>query len=429
MSDRLNILILHRMGDPRTWRSSVRDIEFCLPDYAPEHNYIVHNASLPLPDFVKHIEFHCILLGPTFLWYRMSPQHLAQYMRDYAFIKHSNAFKIAMPQDDYDCNAVLERWMIDWRIDQLYTVCPEHWDVLYSKIFKKNKIKLGYTAYISDQIIDRCKSPKLHSNRSIDISYRSKISFLGSTRYIKGIIGDVILAKLKESTLALDISTHPKDTIHGERWLDFVEESKFILGSNSGSSLLDPEGKIRHKVEKYIASHSKASFEDVRDACFPTEDDKWKFTAISPRNIEAALLETVQICTPGSYSGIMFPEEHYIPLEPDGSNIHDVLSMMRDTVKVRKIASACKEAFLSVEELRYSYHVKKVVEEIAQGVSTKRIAGTNAEEMEHHVRKYNEYIQRWSRYYWPYRRLASCAKQVAKALGAKKIQYLFTGRN
>ncbi len=430
MPDRLNILILHRMGDPRTWRSSVRDIEFCLPDYAPEHNYIVHNASLPLPDFVKDIEFHGIVLGPTFLCNRYHPPTLARTLKEYDFIKSSNAFKIAMPQDDYDCSALLERWVLDWGVDLLYTICPEHWDVLYPNLSPTRKIRLGYTGYVSDRMIDRFRHPKPFAARSIDVAYRaSKLPpNFGHVGHVKGIIGDVFLAKAKNEDLVLDISTHHKDTIHGDKWLSFVEDSKFVLVSNGGSSLLDPEGEIRFKVDRYLALHPKASFDEVREACFPMEDGKWTFTMISPRNIEAALLETVQICTPGSYSGIMRPEEHYIPFEPDGSNFHDVLAMMHDTIKVGEMASACKEAFLSVKELRYSYHVQEIVEGIARGVSAKRIAGTGAKEMERHVRRYSEYSRRASRYYWPYRRLASRAKQVAIALGAKKVKSLLTGR-
>jgi hypothetical protein len=418
------------MGDPRRWRSSVRDIEFCLPDYAPEHCYIVHNASLPLPDFVKDIEFHGIVLGPTFLCNRYHPPTLTKTLEAYAFIKSSNAFKIAMPQDDYDCSAILERWVLDWGVDLLYTVCPEHWDVLYPNLSLTGKIRLGYTGYVADKMIDRSRHPKPFAARSVDVSYRARklAPNFGRVGYVKGIIGDIFLEKAANQGLILDISTHPKDTIHGDQWLDFIEDSKFVLGSNSGSSLLDPEGEIRFEVERYLAFHPNASFDEVRDACFPMESERYAFTAISPRNIEAALLETVQILTPGSYNGIMLPEEHYIPFEPDGSNIHDVLAMMRDTVKVRKIASACKDAFLSVKELRYSYHVSEIIDEISTGVYKKRISGMDTKKIEHYIQKYNEYIQRYSKCYWPYHRLMLRAKQVAIALGAKRVKYLLKSR-
>lgn len=413
------------MGDPKTWRSSVRDIEFCLPDYAPEHNYIVHNAAMPLPSFVKDIEFHGIVLGPTFLCNRYHPRILAKTLKEYAFIKESGAFKIAMPQDDYDCSAVLERWLLDWNVDLVYTVCPDHWDVLYPNLVTTDTLRLGYTGYVSDNMIERWSRPKRFASRTIDVSYRaSRLSpNFGTIGYVKGIIGDIFLEKTIKEDFKLDISTNPKDIIHGDRWLDFVENSKFILGSNSGSSLLDPEGEIRFAVEKYLVYHPDAPFDEVKKSCFPEEDGKWIFTAISPRNIEAALLETVQICAPGNYSGIMRPGEHYIPFEPDGSNIRDVLAMMRDSGEVRRIASECKEAFLSVRGLRYSNHVQEIIEEIIRGVSKKRISGTNLMAMMHFEEKYNKYVGFFSQLFWPSRRFASRIKRFAIALGARKIKY------
>ena len=115
----------------------------------------------------------------------------------------------------------------------------QHWDILYPTISLDNKIKLGYTSYISEKMIERCKSPKPFSSRRTDVSYRSKLSYLGQMRYTKGTIGNVFVNNIPFSDYVLNISTHPKDTIFGERWLDFIEDSKFVLGSNSGSSILD----------------------------------------------------------------------------------------------------------------------------------------------------------------------------------------------
>jgi len=427
MSDKLNILILHRMGDPRTWLTSVRDLEYCLPDYAPEHHYIVHNAALPPPKFIKDIDFHGIILGSTFLCNRCLPALYKKTLEDYSFIGNSDAFKIALPQDDYDCSAILEKWMLEWNIDLVYTVCPNHWDILYPTISLDNKIKLGYTSYISEKMIERCKSPKPFSSRRTDVSYRSKLSYLGQMRYTKGTIGNVFVNNIPFSDYVLNISTHPKDTIFGERWLDFIEDSKFVLGSNSGSSILDPEGELAADVNRYLASHRNATFEEVRKACFPEEDGTWNFTAISPRNIEAALLETAQICVPGPYSGIMQPEEHYIPIEPDGSNIQDVLAKMRDTASVGKMIRRCKEAFLAVEELRYRHLVQEILETITHGVSAKRITGTKPDQMEKHIMSYKEFDETCSKYYWPYQRLWQRFKRTAKYL-AKKIKDFLTSR-
>ena len=119
VTEPLNILVLHRLGDPRAWRTSVRDLEFLLPDHAPAHRYIVHAADQRLPQYITDLRFDGIVLGPTFLCARYARHTFGEVLRDYDFIKHSDAFKIAMPQDDYDGHAVLDRWMVDWRVDRV----------------------------------------------------------------------------------------------------------------------------------------------------------------------------------------------------------------------------------------------------------------------------------------------------------------------
>ncbi len=118
----LNILILHNLGNPKHWRSSVAELELAIPLYAPQHNYIVHNVSLPLPEYIKELDYHGIILGPTFLSRRISKWRDA-FLQAYDFIKHKNACKIALPQDEYNCCAMLDQWVTDWNVDKVYTVC------------------------------------------------------------------------------------------------------------------------------------------------------------------------------------------------------------------------------------------------------------------------------------------------------------------
>ena len=125
--------------------------------------------------------------------------------------------------------------------------------------------------------------------------------------------------------------------IPGDKWHNFLEDSKFCLATPSGSSLLDPIGEYRKKVYKYKLKNPFATFEEVENACFFSKDGKYEFTAISPRNIEAALAQTVQIATPGNYSNIMNPVEHYIPLNEDCSNIEEVVRMMNDSILIHEI--------------------------------------------------------------------------------------------
>lgn len=423
--DKLNILVLHRMGDPKYWRAAVRDLEFMLPTYAAGHNYIVHAADLPLPQFIKDIDFHGIVLGPTFLCSRFRPRKRARVLKDYDFIRESNAFKIAMPQDDYNCSALLDEWMVRWNIDLVYAVCPDNWELLYPKyLSRQGSIKLGYTGYIPDHLIDRWKSPKPFIEREVDVSYRSNDlhQYYGKYGFIKAYLGDIFKSRVDGFGLVLDISTKTSDMIPGTMWYDFVENSRFCLATNSGSSLYDPHDEIRKKINLFIIDYPQATFEEVEQHCFPGLDGKCVFTAISPRNIEAALAKTVQIATPGDYSGILDAMEHYIPIEPDCANISDVLSMMFDHLKVSSIAEKCKESVLSVEALRLNNHVNDLILQIEDGVSEKKPRVTDGRVVEEFIRKHHEEVTHKSKYFWARQRAFNFAGNLAIRFGPKTVK-------
>ncbi len=418
----MNILILHQMGDPGFHRKAVYDLEFCLPHYAPEHNYIVHDGLIPLPDFVRDIEFDGIILGTTFLGNRYSLKRLKKVLKHYDFVRQSSAIKIALPQDDYDCCFILDKWMVDWNVDILYPVCSENWDILYPLFSKKGILKLGYTGFISEEMINRWCYPKSIEQRKIDVSYRvsnwgRNFGFIGN---IKTVIGDLFFDKVKDLGFHLDLSSHAKDMIPGHAWHDFLEDSRFVLGANSGSSLLDPKGEIKKKVNRYLTENPNASFAETEAACYPGEDGRFVFTALSPRNIESAIIKSVQILTPGRYSDILQPHKHYLPLEPDLSNINDIIKFIRDLESAKAIANACKEAILSVDALRFTHHVSELIKEIENGISRKKHSAKDMNNQKALFQKHEKYIEVIAKPWWILQRLLANINKTIVLLGIKK---------
>ena len=421
---KLAILVLHGLGDPEAWRAAVRDVEYLLPDHLPEHDYIVHPVEQPLPAFVQQTKFHAIVLGPTFLCARYVPWTFEKVLADYAFVGQSDAFKIALPQDDYDCNELLDNWMMDWRVDALYAACSSDWPVLYPRFSQTGRIEQGYTGYIPDAWCRRFDNPKPRAERTIDVSYRANrlppnFGRIGRT---KSEIGARFAAQPATAGLRLDISTDPAYLIFGSRWHDFVENSRFCLASNSGSSLLDPVGRIRRCVERALIRKPSATFEDVEAHCFPGEDGRHQLTAISPRNMEAALANTVQLATPGPYSGILTAGEHFIPLEPDCSNAAEVVDEMRDAALVSRVAASARDAVLSVPELRAANHARRLVAQIENGVATKHLQGPSPGEMTTVMDRYRTEVTARSASFWEARRRRARLRNVAVALGARKLK-------
>lgn len=417
------------MGDPRSWRTAVRDLEFMLPACAPEHEYIVHAAELPLPAYVKDLRFHGIVLGPTFLCSRYDPRLYERVRHEYDFIRESDAVKIALPQDDYDCSAVLDRWMIEWKIDAVYSPCPaDTWPVLYPGCSAAGAVRGGFTGYVSETWIDAWRNLRPFESRSIDVSYRARKlpPNFGRIGHLKGVIGERFASHPATADLRLDISTDPKAVIPGAQWHAFLEDSRFCLATNSGSSLLDPEGQIRACVERYLVRHPDADFDEVEAHCFKGEDGKYAFTAISPRHLEAALAGTVQIATPGDYGGIFEAGTHYMRLEPDCSNAADVTDRMRDRSAVASIAKACKSAVLDHRELRSTYHASQMIQLIESVVSARRIQGSPADGMRRAIDRYQSDVGRQTDSFWKRHRTIERLRAGAVALGARRVKRFFT---
>jgi hypothetical protein len=428
MTPRLQILILHYLGDPRSWRTSMVEHELCLPSFAADHDYVVHDASLPLPDFVRDIDFDGIVLTQTFLGRRRHPGIFERVLREYAFVAASRACKIALPQDDYECSAVLDRWLADWRVDRIYTVCPQHWDVLYPLNNAAGKLRLGYTAYLSDTMIERWRSPRPFRTRTVDVSYRTvpMPAHIGRLGYDKWAIAERFRTAARGRDLVLDISVDPADAIVGAHWGAFLESSKFVLGANSGSSMYDPTGEISERAIDYQVHHPGASFAEIEAACFAGLDGRYEFTAISPRNLECGLIESAQILVRGQYSGVLEPQTHYIPMHADLSDAAEVFERMADVSSVQKMIARCKEALLSYPELRYRHHVAELLEAIAAGAPSGRAAARSTQQAL--FERYRAYKLRVEPTHWRKVRVKQRFQQTLVALGAQRVKRLLAGR-
>lgn len=375
----LNILVLHNLGDPEFASNFLHHHVYSLQANCPEHNYLYHDATLPLPDYVRDTVFDAIILDVTFLWARWThPEVFAHTKASYAFVKQSDAVKIAFPQDEYDCNELLDDWFCDWDIDYVFSVLSSDWNVLYPEFSKTGHIKLGYTGYIEQTLIDTARRP--FTSRPIDIGYRAKKlpPYFGRIGEIKWTIGRDVSHLSKKLNLHNDIVVGQSGTLFGSAWLDFINASKFTLGSNSGSSLLDPRGNIQKQVKAYLLAHPGAPFDEVEDHCFKGLDGLHSFTAISPRILEAALLESCQILVDGSYSGLIQPWEHYIPIRPDASNFPQVFEAMQDQGLVRQLIRNCRTAILDCDDLRYSHNARKTIDLISDALTRKRVTSNNA---------------------------------------------------
>jgi len=372
--EKLNILVLHKLGNPTLAPICLCKNVFALKTYAPEHNYIYHDVSLPLPRFIIDLQFDAIVLDVTLLIVRWgSKEEYRRILGEYAFVKYSNAVKLAFPQDEYDCNEILDEWMCDWKVDIVYSVISSKWKILYPKFHLMGEIRLGYTGYIDESLISII--PKPFNDRQVDIGYRARklLPYFGRIGETKNLIGAAVAKHAREKGLKVDIAVGLYCLLMGQSWLDFINDCKFTLGTNSGSSLLDPYGSIQREVKKYLKMRPSATFEEVETACFLGLDRGSGFTAISPRIFEAGILESCQILVEGEYSSIIKPWDHYIPIKSDADDFDQVYSAMQDKLLVEKMRKNCKEAILDFKDLRASNMVDKIIDLITERKTQKKV--------------------------------------------------------
>jgi hypothetical protein len=399
---KLNILVLHRLGPVNRAPLFLQRHVFSLRTYFPEHNYIYHDAHLPVPEYIRDARFDAIILDVTFLCVRWAGDALYNKIRcDFDFVKDSDAVKIAFPQDEYDCHRILDDWMCDWKVDVLYSVISSNWNLLYPRFHQLGEIRLGYTGYIDDELLKITAKP--FASRTVDVGYRARKlpPYFGRIGEVKWTIGEAFSHQAEGFSLKTDIVLGDKGTLLGQSWLDFINDCKFTLGANSGSSLLDPYGKIQRKVREYIVDNPQADFAEVEEYCFKGADNVHAFTAISPRVFEAGLLESCQILVEGDYSHVIRPWEHYIPIASDASDFAVVHEAMQDQVLVDRLRRDCREALLDFDGLRAKEAARKVLEVVEAWVTKKHVV-SDVDLIDKFIVKYDEemvpaYLVYWKR--------------------------------
>lgn len=366
----LNILVLHHLGKESSSPHFLSKLVYALQEHFPNHQYLYHDSHLPIPEYIKRIDFDAIILDVTFLSARWSPHgQFERIKREFSFVKESLAVKIALPQDEYDCHLLLDDWLCEWDVHTVFSVLSEHWEILYPKFHRIGTIKLGYTGYIDNSLLER--RSKSFEDRTVDIGYRARKlpPYFGKLGEVKSTIGDQVLRYTSKYSLRTDIKVGDEYTIYGEAWLDFLADSKFTLGTNSGSSLLDPRGEIQRQIRTYFAKYPQATYSEIETKFFPGEDGKYTFAALSPRNFETALMNSCQILVPGSYSGILAPWTHYIPIKEDASNFDDIYRAMCDRQLVDEIVSTCRSEMLDRTELRLANAAEQIHNVILENAS------------------------------------------------------------
>jgi hypothetical protein len=307
-NDQKHLLLLcdYRPGSA----STILDHVMAFPRYS-RHRVWVLNHLGNLPAGLDLDRFDGIILHYTLVisydWFLSTSARAA--------IRRFKGFKAVFIQDDYRWVNRTVSAMKYLRINAIFCLAPQNVvDVVYSARSLPGVRKITVLAGYVPEDLTRIE-PKPYSARGIDVGYRARklSAWIGGHAQEKWLIADRFLRDALRYGLACDISYREDDRIYGDRWIEFLRDSRAVLGSESGSSVCDFTGEIQSQVEAHERRDPNVDFETLRELYF-----------------EAAALRTLMILYEGNYSGALLPWRHYVPLRKDHSNMDEVVAVLRD---------------------------------------------------------------------------------------------------
>ena len=323
-------------------------------------NVIYLNTRLPLSlqGVNKSAKFDLIIFSTLFFSRRSSPSLFLKDAKMVEWLKYIDCTKIVTPQDEYQNNYLVNDFIEEFGVHHVFTVQPPNvWDVVYPN-HKVSDYNLHgvLTGYIDDQKVKEFSYLKHNWKKfkNKDFVYRTTgipPYWYGRHAMLKTDIAYVFSEKLKNTDFTYDIAVDPSKTISSDKWYQFLQSSRFTIGSEGGTSICDYDGQIANRTESYLRKHPNASFEEVEQACFEKVDNAYAGYALSPRHLEACLTFTVQFLTEGDYSGVLHPWKHYIPIKKDFSDVSEKLKLIEDIELMDKIAETAYQEV--IESGRY----------------------------------------------------------------------------
>jgi hypothetical protein len=307
------------------------------------------NTFLGVSPWLRRVAPDAVILHTTLLCLRWS-EHLTAFRQALRWLGDLHCPKIALPQDEYDHAEVLEEWLLELGVSDVFTIFDAARATLYPRLGRHATFHKCFTGYIDEPTARRLASRMAPASaRTVDIVYRASHLpyWFGSHGQLKHCIGTVVQERARARGLCTDISTRVEDTVAGAQWFDFLMSGRTVLGCESGSSVLDRRGELQARIRRLLSEDPRRPF-DVVSRAMPDGWDAYAFLALSPRHFEAVITKTCQVLIEGEYEGVFQRDRHYIPLRPDFSNVDEVLDRIRDRRLTGMIAqTAYEEIYLS----------------------------------------------------------------------------------
>lgn len=304
-------------------------------------NPVAHPAACRRLDLS---EFDVVVIHYTLTVFaeRYVPPVLAEKIAAY------RGLKLQFVQDEYRAIDLLTATVAGLGVDVLFTCIPSpRREEVYGSRLPTTELVTTLPGLVPTELVGRTV-PGVDARR-VDVGYRGRrvpywLGRLGQEKYE---IGEGFAERAAAHGVTCDISSAEDTRLYGEDWHRFLSSSRATLGTESGASILDFDGRVERETLAYLARHPQAGFAEVERQVLAPYEDGIGIRVASPRLFEAAALRTVLILFHGHYSGVVEPWTHYLPLEKDFSNMGEVAEALRDRRLLEQMATAAYDDLIA----------------------------------------------------------------------------------
>jgi hypothetical protein len=275
-------------------------------------------------------------------------------------------------QDEYDNVNRTKYWLNKIVFDIVFTVVPQKNinEVYPSLEFPDVKFINNLTGYAPAELntlfnIDTITPP---SKRNIVIGYRGRnlpirYGVLGQEK-IK--IGEDVRRFCKSHKIKQDIQWDEHSRIYGQKWYEFLLSCKAMLGSESGSNVFDWHGDLHKSINEYKKANPKQTEQEMYCSIIKPLERDGLMNQVSPRIFEMAASCTVMILYEGSYSNIIQPNIHYLPLKKDLSNLPEIVNLLDNDNFVDAMALRARSDIIDSGNFGYPSFINLVDQELVK---------------------------------------------------------------
>lgn len=353
----MKVLLIYRLP-LANYASTILEHLLAFPLYS-NHDTTLLNVELGLPEKIGSRDFDAIVLHYSL--FGTHPFRLSNRFLDF-LLARNETLKVAFFQDEYQYCQERFDFINKFRIEIVFSLFTrENASRIYLENTSCTSVHYTLPGYVSETLVQKSSCYLTgKKQRKIDVGYRSRTLpfFMGKEAQEKSDIGKIFFEKIHSEGLKCDISAREEERLYGGKWYEFLANCKFSLGVEAGVSVVDLTGEIRLRVDQFMQENPLCDFDEVHKQILLPHENNIFYRTISPRIFEAAAFQVCLILFPGSYSGVLKPNVHYIELEKDFSNFEEVLNQMKNPELVQSMVLKTYNDLIGSDRYHYSNFIR-----------------------------------------------------------------------